>query len=259
MDINLLAIDIGHARVKLGVIEAGELVSSQRINLDQPENLAGAVEEAWRRFENKSAEVAAASSNRVAREDVAAIVERSTGQRPQFVGSDLDLPIKVATKEPEKTGVDRVLNVAAAYQQLKKACCVVDVGTAITVDFCDDAGTFVGGNIAPGASLMAESLHRVAPHLPQIKPVGTNEAFGDDTESAINCGIVNALRGLVRHAVEQHAMTLSTWPEVIATGGDAHALFAEPDSWELVHAISPDLTLYGIGHAYAEHHVRHGT
>ena len=62
MDINLLAVDIGHARVKLGVIEAGELVTSQRVTLDQPENLTGALEEAWRRFENKSAEVAAASS-----------------------------------------------------------------------------------------------------------------------------------------------------------------------------------------------------
>lgn len=255
MDINLLVLDIGHARVKLGIVEAGELVFSQRVGIEQRENLQGAIEEAWRRLGGKG-EVAAASSNKPFAEEVSELVQQATGQRPQFVGTDLDLPINIATKVPEKTGIDRVLNVAAAYQQLGKACCVVDAGSAVTVDFCDDDGTFLGGNIAPGASLQADSLHQLAPHLPIVRPAGGDDAFGDDTESAINAGIVNGIRGLVRHAVEQHAMTLETWPEVIATGGDAHNLF---DGWELVHAISPDLTLYGIGFAYAEHHVKHGT
>ena len=256
MDINLLLLDVGHARVKLGVVEAGELVTSQRVALDQPENLAGAIEELWRRLDGKGAEVAGAASNKPAGESVAAIVQKATGQRPQWVGADLDVPIQVATREPGRTGVDRVLNVAAAYEQLKKACVVIDAGSAVTVDFCDDSGKFLGGCIAPGAAAQSAALNTIAPHLPLIKVTATDAAYGDGTESAINCGIVNGLRGLVRHAVEQHAMTLDTWPEVIATGGDAAELFG---GWELVHAVSPDLTLYGIGHAYASHHVKHGT
>ncbi len=256
MDINLLLLDVGHARVKLGIVRAGELLASQRVALDQPENLAGAVEELWRRLDDKGAEVAGAASNRTAAEEVAALVQTATGQRPQWVGPDLDLPIQVATRQPERTGVDRILNIAAAHQQLGKACCVVDAGSAITVDFCDDDGTFLGGCIAPGADAQAAALHRVAPHLPLVKATATDAPFGDDTESAINAGIVNGLRGLVRHSVEQHAMSLDAWPETIATGGDASELFG---GWELVHAVSPDLTLYGIGHAYASHHVKHGT
>ena len=38
--------------------------------------------------------------------------------------------------------------------------------------------------------------------------------------------------------------------------GDARLLF---DGWELIHAISPDLTLYGIALAYTEHHIPHGS
>ena len=37
---------------------------------------------------------------------------------------------------------------------------------------------------------------------------------------------------------------------------DAPALF---DGWELIHAIAPDLTLYGIALAYANHHIKHKT
>ena len=49
---------------------------------------------------------------------------------------------------------------------------------------------------------------------------------------------------------------LGTWPDIIATGGDAERLFA---GWEVIHAISPDLTLYGVALAYTNHHIKHGS
>ena len=69
------------------------------------------------------------------------------------VGKQLDLPIAVRTSIPGQTGIDRILNIAAAYEQMGKACVVVDAGTAITVNCCNDAGDFLGGAIAPGASM----------------------------------------------------------------------------------------------------------
>jgi type III pantothenate kinase len=255
MDINLLALDVGHGRVKLGVFEAGELVYTNHAAADGPfENVTGAIEEAWRRLADRGAEVAMSASNHGLAPAIEKAVVVTGAPAPQVVGRGIDLPIKVGTDEPEQTGVDRVLNVAAAYEQLKKACVVVDAGSAVTVDFCDDDGTFLGGCIAPGARLQAEALHRLAPQLPLVKPSPTDDAFGRDTTSAVNAGIVRGIRGLVRDAVEAHALTLDTWPEVIATGGDARVLF---DGWELVHAISPDLTLYGIALAYTNHHIKH--
>jgi hypothetical protein len=61
---------------------------------------------------------------------------------------------------------------------------------------------------------------------------------------------------MVKELVENFATDLGTWPDVIATGGDAPKLF---EGWELIHAVAPDLTLYGIALAYAEHHIRHRT
>jgi hypothetical protein len=58
---------------------------------------------------------------------------------------------------------------------------------------------------------------------------------------------------MMKELVESYATGLGRWPEIIAAGGDAQLLFG---GWELIHAISPDLTLYGIALAYAEHHIR---
>ncbi len=160
------------------------------------------------------------------------------------------------TDEPKATGVDRVLNVAAAYEQIGKACVVVDAGTALTVSICNDAGDFVGGTIAPGASTMLAALHEKTAKLPLVKLKKPDGAYGRNTADAIQHGVFHGIRGMVKELVENYATDLGTWPDVIATGGDAQNLF---EGWELVHAVSPDLTLYGIALAYANHHIKHGS
>ena len=68
-------------------------------------------------------------------------------------------------------------------------------------------------------------------------------------------GVYHGIRGMVKEVVENYATELGTWPDIIATGGDAQKLF---EGWELLHAIAPDLTLYGIALAYTNHHIKHG-
>jgi type III pantothenate kinase len=262
MDINLLALDVGNSRLKVGVFEAGELTYTRRIGVEQWADWQGTVEEAWRRIAGReNAEIAGASSNPALIRAVEDAVRAAAGQGAQWIGigREIDLPIAVKTDAPERTGVDRILNVAAAYEQLGKACCVVDAGSAVTVDFCDDTGAFLGGVIAPGAAAQLRALRELAPHLPEVKLEAISEAFGTDTAASMNAGVYHGIRGLVRAVVEQHALTLEAWPEVIATGGDAHVLFGDDEAGGLIHAVTPDLIFYGIAHAYAEHHIRHRT
>ena len=81
---------------------------------------------------------------------------------------------------------------------------------------------------------------------------GKRVAIVDESFARVFFGV----RGMVRELVENYATELGSWPELIVTGGDAQKLF---EGWELVHAISPDLTLYGVALAYANHHIKHGT
>jgi type III pantothenate kinase len=257
MDINLLVLNVGNSRLAIGVFEAGELKYVNRVGHEQRADWPGAIREAWTRIAGRADPgVAAASVNRGLNEQLEHVVEQVTGRKLEWVGSDLDLPIKVLTDQPAQTGVDRVLNLAAAYEQMGKACVVVDAGTAITVDVCNDEGAFLGGAIAPGVGMLLKSLHEQTAALPQVEFAAPDGPIGQNTRQAILHGTYHGIRGMVKELVENYATELGAWPDLIATGGDAQRLF---ENWELVHAISPDLTLYGIALAYANHHIRHGT
>ncbi len=256
-DINLLVLNVGNSRLGVAVFIGGDLQYVTRVPHGNRGDWPGVIAEAWKRIEGKeNAAVAGASVNPPLVEPVEQAVHQATGKKVEWIGKDIDLPVKVLTDHPEKTGVDRVLNVAAAYEQMGKACVVVDAGSAITVDVCNDKGEFLGGAIAPGVSLQLRALHEWTGALPKVDfdvPVG---ALGRSTEQAILHGVYHGARGMVKELVENYATDMGHWPDIVVTGGDGEKLFG---GWELVHAVSLDLTFYGVALAYANHHIKHGS
>ncbi|HVT90252.1 MAG TPA: type III pantothenate kinase [Tepidisphaeraceae bacterium] len=255
MDINLVVLNLGNTRLAIGAFKAGELVSTARISNNRPAEWTTAIEQAWNLLPGHKAVIAASVSPKLEK-TLEQTIDQSLNQQLQWVGRQIDLPIEVATENPRQTGIDRVLNVAAAYEQMEKACIVVDAGTAITIDCCNDKGEFVGGAIAPGIEMQLDALHDRTAALPRVDFAIPQNACGRSTAEAIQSGVYHGIRGLVKEIAEGYAMQLSTWPEIIGTGGDAEKLFS---GWELIHAIAPDLTLYGIAMAYTEHHINHDT
>ena len=257
MEINLLALNAGNSRLAIGVFEAGELTHVTRLSHERRGEWAEALRTAWKHIESRdNATVVGASVNPGVLESLEQVVNETTGQKIQWIGRQIDLPIEVLTDQPGETGVDRILNIAAAYEQMGKACAVVDAGTAITIDLCNDAGEFLGGAIAPGASMMLSALHEKTAKLPLVELEAPTGLYGRDTTGAICHGVFHGIRGMVKEVIENYATALGAWPDLIATGGDAVKLF---EGWELIHAIAPDLTLYGIALAYTNHHIKHET
>src|SRR5439155_18278223 len=257
MDINLLVLNVGNSRLALGAFVAGNLEYVERISHEQRSHWPAAIEQAWAKVrEADNPGIVGASVNPAMMEPVEHAVTQACNTRVEWIGRDIDLPIKVLTDSPEQTGVDRVVNIAAAYEQMGKACVAVDAGTAITVDCCNDQGDFLGGAIAPGVKLQLDALHDKTAMHPRVELDTITGAFGTTTASAIQHGVYHGIRGMVKELVEAYATELGNWPDVIATGGDAALLF---EGWELIHAIAPDLTLYGIALAYTNHHIKHVT
>jgi type III pantothenate kinase len=56
-------------------------------------------------------------------------------------------------------------------------------------------------------------------------------------------GVFEGIRGMVQALVERYATAYGAFPLVVATGGDAEALFSDS---ELVQRVVPDLVLDGI-------------
>jgi type III pantothenate kinase len=115
----------------------------------------------------------------------------------------------------------------------------------VTVDFVDGQGVFQGGAIAPGLNLMLRALHEHTAALPSVKYERPDDGmtFGKDTRGAMLLGVHAAVTGLVRALCERYSEFFGAYPQIIATGGDARALFEGDD---LVEHIVPDLTLLGI-------------
>lgn len=257
MDINLMVLNVGNTRTAVAVFVGGELQHVERVPNDDKSRFPDVVRDAWSKIADKdSPAVAGASVNPAVMEAIEHVVQQVAAAKVEWVGRDLDLPIRVLTDPPTDTGVDRIVNVAAAFEQLGKGCVVVDAGTAVTISACNDKGDFLGGVIAPGVSLQLRSLHEYTAKLPEVTFDVPKGVFGRTTTEAIRHGVYHGIRGLVKEVVENFATELGSWPEAIGTGGDAGKLF---DGWEIVHAISPDLTLYGIALAYTNHHIKHDT
>ncbi len=246
---DLLAISVGNSRTQLGRFTGTELDSSERISNQHPDLILSRAIEHWGHLGENSRGIALASVNESVAGPLAKALKARLGADVSRLGADLGIPVGTCLDEGAKPGTDRLLNAAAAWDKFQCATVVIDAGTAVTVDFVDGKGVFQGGAIAPGVALQLRAMHDGTAGLPLVAPAApTDEPFGKCTEQAMLQGVHHGIRGLVQRLVERYAEAYGAFPRVIATGGDAEALFAEDDVVEMVDA---DLTLHGIAAAVA--------
>ena len=134
-------------------------------------------------------------------------------------------------RDPSQLGVDRWLAMRAALTRQPGPWCVVDAGTATTIDLVAAGGQHLGGVIIPGPTLMGSALRRETGDLDRlagaVDPPGSpadHDSFGGrDTGTAISLGIWRATAGLVAQA--RTSLGAPRVPvNVLVTGGDGPAL-----------------------------------
>jgi type III pantothenate kinase len=134
------------------------------------------------------------------------------------------LPFINNYKSKESQGSDRIAAVAGATVVFPDAdVLVIDAGTAITYDFIGSSGNYHGGNISPGIEMRFKALHTFTQKLPLLSKSEIECLFGDNTENAIICGVLNA----VVFEIEGYMNSLKKdFPDLktIITGGDAEFL-----------------------------------
>ncbi|MCK5829353.1 MAG: type III pantothenate kinase [Methylococcales bacterium] len=148
------------------------------------------------------------------------------------------LSVTNAYSQPEKLGVDRWLGLIALQFYYPGNSCIVDCGTAITIDFLDEKGLHLGGLISPGLQLMKRSLSfgtEDLSYIGQSHSVGLSNA----TESAIFSGTLYAAAGLIEKTIGNICMSNT----LVLTGGDAKLL---ANTINLKSIIEPDFVLKGL-------------
>lgn len=226
---SVLLIDGGNSRLKWALCEHGEFLHQGLIAYQWPK-LAAQFGEQWGGWLETAAVNKLVISNVAGDRLTSALKQWLAEIRIQELAIDnvtaqaQAFGVQCAYRQPAQLGADRWAALVAARHYVKGACCVIDCGTALTIDVLDADGVHAGGLIAPGISMMRESL------LQNTAQIDTNEAVGSslfsvrDTANAVQVGIMAATVGAVQQALQQcHQQGLDNFACVV-TGGDAQAL-----------------------------------
>ena len=148
---------------------------------------------------------------------------------------------------PEQLGVDRWLGVIAAHQRASITCCVVSVGTAMTIDAVNSVGAHLGGMIAPGPELLMNALFKNTSDIAtraRVGAVGKN-IFANNTLDAVHQGSLHSLAALAERAAAQLENLVGTPSRILLTGG---AAFHIAPLLRVPYELIPDLVLRGLAH-----------
>lgn len=243
-----LLVDLGNTRVKWAPLVAG-----------RPHRLRAADHGGW-----SSAEFArevcgsvppgtptlvASVASEAVNERLARGVRRTLRIEPRFVRSVRRAAgVRNAYREPWRLGVDRWVAVIGAHHLFHppRSACVIDVGTAMTVDLVDAAGRHRGGLIVPGPELMVASLLAGTSGIRRraaVRPGRGHALFARDTRAALEQGAEQAAASLVDRAAREARRLLGGPVSVVLTGGAAPRL---QRSIEAAHLYVPDLVLRGL-------------
>lgn len=137
---------------------------------------------------------------------LAARLQERFGVAPLFARSVASgAGVRSGYTDPSQLGVDRWLAVCAAFARYRAAVCVVDAGTATTIDVVSGDGEHQGGLIVAGITLMQSALLGGTGDLARLSAAGggTRDIAGEaiplarDTAAAIRNGAVQATACLV--------------------------------------------------------------
>lgn len=152
-----------------------------------------------------------------------------------------------------KLGIDRWAAMVAAFDEVKGPVCIVDSGTAVTLDVVNREGTHLGGLIIPGYKLMQTCMQQgTRMEFRNELIISTQAELGQSTEQGIYHGTALAISGMVNKMYQKLQNELAGL-SLILTGGDAEVLQVQLDYQS---NIDPHLVLKGLA---IIHHSRRAT
>lgn len=235
-----LLIDIGNTRIKWCMDDNGIINASQAIDYKNKDFIKN-LQNSWLALVISPQKIAISSvSTQQVSHQILALAKNNWPEIKVVIAksSAQVLSVTNAYSQPEKLGVDRWLGLIALQYYYPGKSCIVDCGTAITIDLLDEKGKHLGGLISPGLQLMKWSLSQETEdlfYIEQTHSVGLSNA----TESAIFSGTLYAAAGLIEKTIGNICMCNT----LILTGGDAKLL---ANYINLESIIEPDFVLKGL-------------
>ncbi len=242
IDNGIFLLDIGNTNMKWAVLRDGHPGKITSI-LHRGEDIRELADREWSSVAVPNQVYISSVVGKELEDCLSAWIRQHWGLEPRFIQSTIEAcGVVNSYREPERLGVDRWLSMIAVYSMSPGAVCVVDCGTAVTIDLIGSDGQHLGGLILPGFELMRQALAEKT-SIPFEGGVKHDGLLATDTESAIAAGGVNAVAALVEKIVQDVATHHNATPELVLTGGDAAVL---QGAVEIPSRIEVDLVLQGL-------------
>lgn len=160
-----------------------------------------------------------------------------------FLGHNTPLPIKNRYASPETLGKDRIAAATAGWKLFPgKDILIINAGTAITIDFLNRNGEYLGGSISPGIALRFKALHLHTGHLPLVRSREINFLTGRTTQESILSGVINGTASEIDGIIDRYRQN---HPELKTILGGGDAIFLHKRLKNSIFAL-PNLTLSGL-------------
>jgi type III pantothenate kinase len=220
-----LLVDIGNSRLKWCLLRGAALGRQHVASLEGTGTPAFAQLARAARGVDAILAVSVAGS---ARERLLRGALRAAGlPAPRFVRSTAGAAgVRNGYREPWRLGVDRWVAAIGAWHAAgaRRPVCVVDIGTATTVDVVDARGRHHGGLIAPGPALMQRALLWGTRGI-AVRARGSSaraaSSLGRDTGAALRAGALQATAALIERAAADARRRHGPATRLYLTGGGA--------------------------------------
>lgn len=144
------------------------------------------------------------------------------GVQPLLLGPGVKTGLNILIENPAQLGSDLVAGAVAAIAKYPLPCVIFDLGTATTVSFLDERGSFLGGMICAGVNTMLYALTTQTALLPHISLENPPHFIGKNTVQSMQSGLLYGSAAMLDGLAARFATELHEPPTLIATGGLAH-------------------------------------
>ena len=247
----IVTIDAGNSRIKTGIWDADELVASCAVDHDKSDiNI------------EQLCDAEAFDCTSISKVIIASVAGEATNKKLSRYCKQHRLPVAEFFKttsrccgvtnayaDPSQHGVDRWAGlIGARYLFADESVCVIDVGTAVTIDLMKGNGQHYGGHIMPGLKMMRQSLTDSTEGVHRTD--GNVIQFASNTADAVASGTLRMLVAGIEQAIEDARANMGDSMKVILTGGQAFMVANAMKAGVEIEML-PELVLYGL-HAAAE-------
>lgn len=241
----MMLLDIGNTAVKWAIQEQGKFTERGHF-VYRDGDFAGRAGKAWGELPEQQAAVAANVAGADMQAAVTGWAEENWHVTPEFIRVTAQAAgVTNAYSEPEALGVDRWAAIIAAYHHYGGPVCIVDCGTAITVDVVDATGQHQGGLIAPGIDVLKQSLLEDTAGI-RMTPADDSQRLtllASGTQAAVYNGTYYICSAMIDRVIADIVARFGENIVLVMTGGDAGNLLSL-SAWQPEH--DPDLVLKGV-------------